>query len=294
MLKEFLDGLKHHVATLPGWPQAPGLTLDLDQRSLRFRSPREFDFALAARTAVPGARLQTLYGLDPARLRAESQCLARLDQQLLVVRDEFLHRGISLRSTLQTAGTVMISGDHHWRGIFDQLIDGDCREAYLLCAINRYLAYLRQRQDVIRSLLRLAEECRPAAEQVTQVWTAPVAPLPRAPSASAAALNRLPRGEAVRLRLRQGQSLAIRLARHAFALCHEHDWALIGANGQRYVLRAGLNSVGRSRTNSVAVDSGLKNVSRRHLLAELLDHDQIMLTDVSSAGTWIAPDTATA
>jgi len=95
------------------------------------------------------------------------------------------------------------------------------------------------------------------------------------------------------LRLEHGREVTIALARHRFAIAHDRGWALIADGGQRYVLRDGVNSVGRGRDNSIAVDSTLRNVSRKHLLVEPVGKDALVLTDLSSTGTFI-PQTAIA
>ena len=82
----------------------------------------------------------------------------------------------------------------------------------------------------------------------------------------------------------------IKLARHDFALAREPDWSLKAETGERFDLHAGTNCVGRSRVNEFAVNSSLKQVSRKHLIAEPLGADMIALTDVSTGGTFIPPE----
>ncbi|MCB1746365.1 MAG: FHA domain-containing protein, partial [Gammaproteobacteria bacterium] len=64
---------------------------------------------------------------------------------------------------------------------------------------------------------------------------------------------------------------------------------LLADDGQRYTLQRGVNTIGRSRDNSVMVSSALRNISRKHLLVETVGQDAVMLTDLSSSGTFIPP-----
>ena len=271
------------------------LTVDLQGSEHCFANPVAFDFCIAPRTAVPALRISELYSRAGSALEAEVASLRALEDQLTALLDDNRARGISLLDSFERIGVMIISKDHGWRSIFQQLLlAGNRREQYLELAIGRYLEYLAQRRDVIGSICVLKENARRAAvtrsaaaapDSVTQIFDATVTPL----APATLPLRRLPQGEAVTVKLEQGRELQIKLARHCFSLTHGRDWALIADNGQRYVLRDGLNSVGRSRENSIAVDSAFRNVSRKHLLAQPIDGDTIVLTDVSSCGTFVAP-----
>jgi hypothetical protein len=102
-------------------------------------------------------------------------------------------------------------------------------------------------------------------------------------------LRRLPQGEAVTIKLARGGAISLKLARHRFSLTHNRDWTLVADNGKTYTLHAGVNCVGRGRDNDVSLDADFRNVSRRHLLAQPLADDVIVLTDLSSHGTYVPP-----
>ncbi len=272
------------------------LEIELDDRRHRFHGQRAFDFCLSARTAVPAARIAELYRRSETELEAELIGLGGLETKMKGILADYLEQRISLRATLSQTGVMMISTDHDWRAIFSQLLGWRRRdETYLRIACERYLDYLRQRRDVIGSISLLQSQARHRAEADTDIFE----PLQQTQAFSLAAadelaldrtgLQRLPQGEAVVINLAAGGELAMRLAGHHFALAHGRDWALIADNGQRYLLRDGVNSIGRSRNNSIVIDSTFRNVSRRHLLAHPVGGDTIILTDVSSCGTFVAP-----
>ena len=153
-------------------------------------------------------------------------------------------------------------------------------------------AYLDERRQVIGSLLLLAANARAAAAvpageagQAQRTQTLDISAAAKTP----AAFRRLPQGKTVSFHLEPGQALTLTLARHAFVLAHEADWELVADDGQRYTLHDGVNTVGRSRDNSVRLSPSLRNVSRKHLLAHPLGDDEIALTDVSSSGTYVRP-----
>ena len=285
---------KSLMQRVSGLLQRP-LRIELQGRVHVFADPNAFTFSLAPRTAVPALRISELYLRDESALGAEVTRVGKLERQLTdIVRDHEMH-GHSLLRTLRQTGVMMISKDHDWRAIFDQLITVDHRDtAYARIAISNYLSYLSQRRDVIGSIRLLKENASQESkaahvgampESVTQIFREPVPIEAKSPTP----FQRLPQGKAVTLKLLPGTDLTIQLARHCFSLAHGRDWALIADNGQRYALSDGLNSVGRSRENSVAVDSAFRNVSRRHLLVQPVDDDTIVLTDVSSCGTFVAP-----
>jgi hypothetical protein len=258
---------------------------------LRFDGVRDFGFAIGSRTAVPAARVGVLLTRPAGELPAEEENLHQLELRLQGVAEDFDARGLSCVDTLRGIGTQVFSKDHEWRAIFGALIQaGTAFDRYARIAVARYLDYLAARRQILRALLvvaRPATRARPAAgaDHATAAFpTGVLDALERDP-----ALHRLPQGESVVLRVASGRTLSIKLARYDFALEHGRQWALVADDGRRYLLRDGVNSVGRSRDNDVALDAVFRNVSRKHLLAQPLETDAIVLTDLSSSGTFIPP-----
>ena len=252
----------------------------------------DLDFALLARTSVPLARLQTLSASSVEALEAEDIALRTLELQLGGFVEDYDRHGIGVSPTLRRTGVAMVSKDHDWRALFSAILGLEEHQQLLArLVLVRYVDYLAERRHAIATLLTLKRGSAvidATEDNANLPVTAPIQ-LPHAPATvPGEALTRLPRGRAVVLEVAAGRHVEIALARHRFALEHGGDWTLIGERGQRYVLQPGLNSVGRSRQNTVAIDSNLRNVSRKHLLAEAVGPDRIALTDLSSSGTYVA------
>ena len=274
------------------------LRLRLHGRELVFRNCREFEFAICARAAVPAVRIGELLKRSGAELDVEADNLRSLALRLTGMVEDFEQRGLSISDTLSQTGIMMISKDHDWRQVFTALLDlPEQAQSYVATALRQYIRYLEARQDALKAAAamrygRAAAEHAPVETAMAQTTAFDATMAYSAEGNHAmptARLRRLPRGQAVMLKLERGRKLAIQLARHRFALAHDGEWALVGDDGSRYVLKPGVNSVGRSRENNVPVNSQLRNISRRHLLAEPRDRDCIMLTDLSTGGTFVAP-----
>ncbi|MGR8921749.1 MAG: hypothetical protein ACU85V_19220 [Gammaproteobacteria bacterium] len=267
----------------------PPLTLPIDGRAIAFTDARSLAFCLRTRCAVPADRVAALHDRTEAELDAEASRLATVEHRLGELLQASRDGVVALAPALAQVGAAAFSKDHGWRQVFKRFIElGPAYAEEAAIALEGYLAYLAERRDVIGSVALLKSGLAAGPETA--------APEPLATSAfdagslpTTAPLRRLPQGRAVTLRLACGEETVIRLARHAFALAHGGGWALIAADGERYTLSEGVNSVGRGRDNNVAVDGRYRNVSRRHLLAQPLGADAIALTDVSSCGTWVAP-----
>lgn len=269
------------------------LEIRLDGARYRFDSPSDFDFCLRARTSVPAVRVNELFDRAVAEFNGDTKGLRKLERTLLDLQERTLGQVRALPALLRELDVTAYTTDHDWRALFTDLLRApDKRAAYIAVAVNRYIEYLRARQCVLRALAELRDEAEGCgAESRTSVFAAPAARIDVDEEPSV--LRRLPHGRAVMLRLEHGREVTIALARHRFAIAHDRGWALIADGGQRYALRDGVNSVGRGRENSIAVDSALRNVSRKHLLVEPIGNDALVLTDLSSTGTFI-PQTAIA
>ncbi|MEQ8663202.1 MAG: hypothetical protein RLW62_20490, partial [Gammaproteobacteria bacterium] len=274
MIFKILDRI---LGALPGRRAAPAretaahadglLQLPLHGVTYRFTNLADLDFALSARITVPPQRMQTLYASSIPALEADSIKLRTLELQLSGILEDLDLHGIPVARSLLRTGIGMISKDNGWRDIFAVILtNADPGPGFARLALVRYLAFLAERRDVLDALLTLkrASAARAAAALDDGAAAATIGGLPAAPvpgaASRAAGLARLPRGRAVVLELAAGREVEITLARHRFAIAHGSDWTLVTADGQRFLLQPGLNSVGRSRGSTVAVDGALRNV----------------------------------
>lgn len=270
------------------------LRLTVGASRLRFDMLQDFQFAIASRTAVPAARIGELLLRTERQLAEELDNLANLRSRIDEVLRDRRSRGLSCAGAVTAIGVQIFSKDHDWRAIFAALLAAPhAHDPHIELALQTYQEYLGARSKVCDALLVLkhrqapmfAPQMAPGAALETSAFNAD----DYLAASEDHPLRRLPQGEAVRLSLANGASIPIKLARHQFALAHERHWTLIADDGQRFALRDGINSIGRSDDNDVRLGAGFRNVSRRHLLARTLGNDALELTDVSSYGTYIPP-----
>ena len=257
-------------------------------QKLRFQAPLDFAFALSARTSVPPSRWQKFLHHSVAELETEEQNIASLAQRIGDVIAAYDHQRRSCAPAIAQIGGAVFSKDHDWRTIIARLIDlpAGC-DGFIRVALDKYLQYLQARHSTV--LLALATKAPITSAEAHNQATVMLALSPVIYPVECEDLRRLPCGEAVTLHLAHGRAISLKLAKHPFSLTHDQAWMLVAADGRAFTLRAGLNRVGRGRDNDVALGPDFRNVSRQHLLAQPLAGDNIVLTDISAHGTYVAP-----
>ena len=267
-------------------------SVDLDEHTLRFADAAAFAFSLASRTSVPSSRLVRLHQRSVAELQAEAIDLAAVQNHLRGIIEDFDQHHIDYADGIARIGLTTFSKDHRWRSIFAHILTSvRPSNIYARIALETYLGYLTERQTALNLICSLKQPPAKASSAHAAV-TAHV--LTRDTISFDAGVEefhftRLPQGRATTVYARPGEGIALNLAGHSFALKADTDWALVGDDGERHVLRAGVNSIGRSSANDIVVKASYSKVSRRHLLAEPLGPDIIALTDLSTYGTFVAP-----
>ena len=273
----------------------PPIELPWGSDTLHFGDVADFEFALGARTGVLPARLHELMQRSGTELEAELQGIRTLDQRIGGIIDAQDSLRQPCGPAIAHLGVAVFSKDYEWRGMFARLLElpPEC-DRFLRAALIQYRHYLSARLSTVRLVtgMQAATAGGNAAlddsaehARATMMFTSDGGLLPLRRDE----LRRLPQGEAVTLRLARGSAISLKLARHQFSLTHNRDWTLVADNGKTYTLHAGVNCVGRGRDNDVSLDSDFRNVSRKHLLAQPLDDDVILLTDISSHGTYVPP-----
>jgi hypothetical protein len=102
-----------------------------------------------------------------------------------------------------------------------------------------------------------------------------------------ARLVRLPRGESVRLRPTPGDVVEIVLSRHPFQLRPGDAPVLVDLEGTEHPLQPGRNVLGRHPDSDVMIDAAYRDVSRTHAIVEFEPGGDLLLTDLSSHGTFV-------
>ncbi len=283
------------------------LSLEIAGCSLRFRSLGEFEFALAGRTEVPASKIAEVSQLSLEALRQEARDIKAVERRFIeLISREFEQPG-TIAQALREVDLHLFSQDHHWREIMAALRDRDAAYDELKrVAIAKYLQYLVSRQELIKIVYKQQKlqqrQAHPPVNGATDsvkegepqfretvVFESQILDASGS-NGKAGQWQRLPKGEAVVLVLEE--DLPLRLSRHHFGIGRRDDKVFfLLPNGQEEPLRPGKNIIGRDSVCNVILDDSLRDISRLHLIIELLEGEQIRLTDLSSHGTWVPEGT---
>lgn len=273
------------------------LRLLLHGRHMEFKSTDDFSFALECRTGITGARYHALYERETKELWDEAQRIKAIEKDLVDILEDALCDGSPCGPALRALGLHRFSADHGWRDLIEQLVLADDRyDAYKRLALIKYMQYLGARQEIIRLIFATknrnktapptSSRHRPASNAAmleTLVFDVSTSGNDVALSGN---LQRLPRGEAVKLYALPGHAIDIRLAKHPFRLLNDNGWVLCETDGRRHALADAQSMVGRGRDNDIRLDARFNYLSRRHMIVEPLDDHVILITDLSSHGTF--------
>ena len=291
---------------LTGFLSRP-LRLQIGDKQLCFASVTDFEFALASRTEVPAAKVSELIRLSAEQLREEAARIRQVERHFIDVLARSIEEPGTIGGLLHELDNKLFSQDHQWRELFAALLNNDSRfDDFKRIALVKYVQYLAARQDVLRSIYvgRRQRDAEPV--------TADEEPGERTPSSSLretvifdlskspdeyegeARLQRLPVGEPVLLRLPATGQIELVLSRHHFKVAIGQRLYLVDDGGHDYALHPGSNVVGRQPGNDIVVDAAYRDVSRKHVMIEVGDDSTLLVTDLSSHGTFIRASTAPA
>jgi hypothetical protein len=99
--------------------------------------------------------------------------------------------------------------------------------------------------------------------------------------------KRLPSEKEISFKLVPGEKIPLQLASHECRLVATSDTLQFVDSTQTTILGSGLNIVGRGVKSTVKVDGTLKNVSRSYLQIYVGENHTVLLTDLSTTGTFI-------
>lgn len=282
------------------------LAVSVGGQTVTFNSLAEFEFSLAGRTDVPSKKIADLMLLATPDLKKEAQHIKAIEQQFVDVLSREMETPGSITAYLREMDPHVFSQDHHWRDIMTSLRekDSDYNELRRI-ALVKYMQYLTSRQEVIKhtySIKKQAAKKRAVQEEMldTKVMSEPpngqgamretvilasqvIAPEPKKKDL----FTRLPKGEAVIIRVGHGQSIDIMLSKHSFRLKANDELCLLDEDGNTYKIQDGKNIVGRDTVCNIVLDPNLRDISRLHLIIERLAADSLRFTDLSSHGTFL-------
>jgi hypothetical protein len=274
------------------------LRLLMNGRFMEFKSTDDFSFAVECRTGITSARYHALFERETQALWEEAQSIKAIEKNLVDILEDALCDGSPCGPAMRSLGLQNFSADHGWRDLIEQLVAADDRyDAYKRLALIKYMQYLGARQEVIRLIFALKNRQTGSARTtsgqrrlngaaVLETMVFDISASDNDSLFGATSLQRLPRGEAVKLYALPGHAIDIRLAKHAFRLVNDNGWVLCEADGRRHALADVQTMVGRGRDNDIRLDAQYNYLSRRHMIVEPQDDHVILVTDLSSHGTF--------
>jgi hypothetical protein len=299
-------------------PREP-FVLELPGKTLVFSSPAEFEFGLASRIEFPVHKAVRLVERDAEDLSGMAIKLRAVEKRFAAIFASCLEQPYRIGELLAALEAGLLSRDHDWRDIIEALGQyGPEYDDFKNIALVKYMQYLASRQAVLRSIylqkvqggleLQTAEPREHSDEQPMQ---ASVLPIPYRETAlfdldqigggdagddgdgedeGTQPLKSVPRGETICIRFVDGHELDIKLASHRYKLFPGKHFCLVDeANGVTHLLHSGRNVIGRHSGNDVVIDQTYLAISRKHVIIEPVSEDAILLTDISSHGTFITP-----
>jgi hypothetical protein len=259
----------------------------------------EFERVLKPRTAVPSQRYARFLALDDETLANAAVTTRYAADHLKRTLQDLRGRAERVDAALSGMEPSFFTQDHDWRGVFDVLLETGLRAApFKLVAMGNYRRYLLHCLDALNQIsadrLQSAlygdsegdggEESTVFKPLATQTYDSSL----RREEVLVRDLVRLPKGTTLSLQQGRDGPFEIWLGKRRFRVEGRSGTSLVDEQGNGMTLHDGRNVVGRALYNDVIVDADFTDVSRRHLILDLADGAPSAITDLSSAGTFIA------
>ncbi len=296
------------------------LVLDLPGKTLMFSTPAEFEFGLASRIEFPVRKAVRLVERSADDLTEMAIKLRAVEKRFAAVFARCLEQPHRIGELLAELESGLLSQDHDWRDIVQALCKhGPDYDDFKNIALVKYMQYLASRQAVLRSVylekiqggLKLAtpDFDEQSADPPMLASVLPISfkdtalfDLDQGGGGGGGAggsdgdedgtqtLKPVPRGEAICIRFIDGREIDLKLASHRYKLFPGKHFCLVDdASGVTHLLRTGRNVIGRHSGNEVVIDPAYLAISRKHVIIEPISDNAVLLTDISSHGTFITP-----
>ena len=275
------------------------LRLTLNGQQLQYKSVDDFSFAIESRTGVPTERLHELMQRTPQELWQEAESIKSVEKNLVDILEDALCDASACGPAIQNLGLQIFSKDHDSRALMQALNEfTEHYEGYKRLALIKYMQYLGARQEVLRLIFKTKSASPQRDDSFVGDDTQSVDVVETVlfdindlgdSQPTEHPLQRLPQGEAVRAHALPRHAIQVRLAKYTFDIINDNGWALCDRTGKRYPLSDQQNVVGRGSGNDITLGRKFHNVSRRHVIMEPVDDHVILLTDISSHGTFAPP-----
>ena len=278
---------------------AKPMELTLGEQTYSFLSIADFEFCMSGRTSVPSLKITDLVKCTTKQLQTEAHTIKDIEKRFVAILSRSIEDPTSISRSLKELDTSIFSQDHGWRNIIGALNEGgDEFNPFRRVALVKYMQYLSSRQDIIKYLY--SEKKKPTADKEDSNGEQKAGDQlkdtlifedtlfgPNSNHPKNGTFERMPKGETITTTLNSGESIIVMLSKHKCEIEANGQIFFIDQAGRKHVLDMGQNSIGRDSSGSVIIDSGLRDVSRMHLVIENLGNNSLQLTDLSSHGTYV-------
>jgi hypothetical protein len=281
-------------------PETDELTLTLGEKSYTFSTPSEFEFALAGRTCVPVTKIASLVDVPDTDLLNEAEAIKQAERRFSEALSGVLANIADINQFLKEIDLSLISQDNEWRAIISALMPVPASfEHYKKIALVKYMQYLVSRQEIIKVLHEHRQKQKESAASGGDGHSEAESKLKEtaifdvttftAPAEDATEYGRLPKGETLEISVEPDEPFTLLVAKHKCKILRRDRLLFVDDKGQETTLRTGKNIIGRDAGADVVMDANLRDVSRKHLIVESDGTSVVLLTDISSHGSWVHP-----
>ena len=254
---------------------------------------------LQTRTKVPLDRLDDFLTWPDAKLSREKDIVSRVLRKFARAVIDSMDDPGSIQAFATKLDLRTISRDHNWRAVFSALRAGQAGdENNQRSVLIKYLQYLSFRKRLLEfiyvkrqglekreELLELTAYPGPAVAEWAGLEAYRLSRLSE--SERKESLTRVEVGETVALNVPEGGKVDVILAGHRFHLFGGRPPSFVDQNGLASHVAPGRNLVGRHPESDIRIARDFSEVSRAHMVLEWDGLDEVLITDLSSRGTFL-------
>ena len=273
------------------------LKLNIGESVLQVSSTDDFSFILSGRTAISTSKLSELFKLSADQLEEQSSQVSKIKDSLYSIVSHAVEDPDSIERSMRELKLTFFSQDHNWRDIIKALNDGDENINPLRnIALSNYMKYLSSMEETIAHIVKekkqsVKNEKEEEGVEYGATWgPGRILDEPGEEQPIEDKLKRLPKDKPVKMQLRNGGYVDLRLATYECKLLAKDNIVQFIDHAAKKILTKGRHIIGRGLKSSIKIDADQKYVSREHLQVVVRDNLILELTDLSSYGTFVSDD----
>ena len=272
----------------------------IEDRVITFKSIDDFEYALAARSAIPLERINEAIESTLDELTRDVNAITVAIENIKELIDQSSASG-EVTKLMKSINPIIFSSDNGWRELFFALKKDRSVESslYKQIALKGYMSYLQNRQAMIQSVkTRLEKEN--GLEQAGETAAFNTGELDLEENVDCKSLgaelgmSRIGNGRSISLDVTVGDKIQLLLANYRCRLLVKKDAVLFLDNcNEEHPLSEGENKIGRSSECAVRFIDSMHRISRLHLIINVINDSKLELTDLSTYGTHYLKSTDT-